>query len=359
MPVLAQFVAVAIALYLWESAAWMPLRGVVLRRRKTGPGWKVVDPESLFTTRKFGLVPLFPVPPDGGFAPCQIPPLLTDGAGNFLTEGPRGRIIVIGPLDWDDLTPAPRHLMAGGVKIAISSPRSWEMLRRARIRGLSLEEATLLSFRRSLSPARAAREWKRWQRISAPLRWYGPALAAGFFLLLPWVYLNLNGLQVLLFALWLWFLMAGTACQLWWLGSKVYPAAKTEFRSDALLSLLVPFHAMRALETAAIHAMATTHPAALLLSTGDWENPWFKKLVRRFIHPLPSDAADRDYAESSTRLMFPILASRSISLDDLNQPPGRGGDAAAAGYCPRCHGLFLPAVATCPDCPGLRIRELA
>jgi len=86
----------------------------------------------------------------------------------------------------------------------------------------------------------------------------------GFFAGLPLVYIYKGGVPTLIFRLWLWSLMAWTAGHLWWLGGKVYPGARSDLRMDALLAMLVPFHAIRATEIAAGHAMGTTHPARVL-----------------------------------------------------------------------------------------------
>jgi len=70
MSALAEFLCVAIALFVWESLLWLPLRGTALRKRWFGGTWKVLDPEALFATRELGVIPML-IPPDAGLAPCQ------------------------------------------------------------------------------------------------------------------------------------------------------------------------------------------------------------------------------------------------------------------------------------------------
>ena len=239
----------------------------------------------------------------------------------------------------------------------ISSPRCIEVLRRAKHRGATPEAAVRQAWRLALSPGRAGREWRRWRLVSAPLRGLGPVLTCGFFLGLPWIYVCLGSQSAVLFALCLWCLMGWTATHLWWLGRRVYPGARSPLRMDALLSLLVPFHAMRALEIAAVHAMGTTHPAGLILSTPALTNPWLASLIRRLLHPLPGVAEDAGVAAALLPPLTAALATRKKMLEDFDGPPDRSLDPSACAYCPRCHGRYLARVKACPDCRGLPLRN--
>ena len=179
----------------------------------------------------------------------------------------------------------------------------------------------------------------------------------GFFAGLPLVYVNQGGGPTLMFGLWLWCLMAWTAGHLWWLGGKVYPGARADLRMDALLALLVPFHAIRATEIAAVHAMGTTHPVGMLLWTKDLQNPWLGHFVRRALYPLPGSPVDTGYATGLRSLLVKPLSNCGKSLEDFDLPPDHTKDPAARLYCPRCHGLFLDHVQTCPDCAGIELRR--
>lgn len=260
-------------------------------------------------------------------------------------------------LTWNDLHIDHRHLVVAGVKTRISSPRCMDLLRRAKSRGDTVETAVRQSWKLALSPSRASQEWRRWTLVSRTLRWNGLTLMLGFFAGLPLVYIFRGGGPTLLFGLWLWCLMVWTAGHLWWLGGKVYPGARSELRMDALLALLVPFHAIRATEIAAVHAMGTTHPVGLLLTTKDLENPWLKHFMRRIIHPLPGSPEDIGYATGLRPLLVKPLSSCGKGLEDFDQPPDHSKDPAASHYCPRCHGLFLDLVKTCPDCTGIELRR--
>lgn len=358
MPVFIEFLLVALALFLWESTLWFPLRGVVLRKAWFGGGWRVLDPRSIFATRELGLVPLSPLPPDRGLAPCQAPPLTAVGDGTWLVETAGGLVVHRKPLDWDDLSETSHHLVIAGIRVRLISHRCVGALRRARKRGLSLEEAARRCWRLALSPGRAGHEWKRWSLAAGPLHWYGMLLTLGFFAGLPLVYVFKGGASALLLALWLWCLMAAAAARLWWLGNRVYPDARAALRMDALLALLVPFHAMRAFEIAAVHAMATTHPAALLLWAGDSGNPWLARFVRQLLHPSPN----RENELLASRSLLPVvgraLGRHGIQAADYDHEPDRADDPQARRYCPRCHGLFLEQVTECPDCAGVALRVL-
>ena len=357
MSAFAEFLCVAIALFVWESLLWLPLRGTALRKRWFGGTWKVLDPAALFATRELGVIPML-IPPDAGLAPCQGPPLAilgTDGGG-ILVEYGSGRLFHHKSLTWNDLHIDHLHLVVAGVKTRISSPRCMDLLRWAKLRGATVETAVQQSWRLALSPTRAGQEWRRWILVSRTLRWNGFALMLGFFAGLPLVYLYQGGGPTLMFGLWLWCLMAWTAGHLWWLGGKVYPGARSDLRMDALLALLVPFHAIRATEIASVHAMGTTHPISMLLSTKDLQNPWLGSFVRRVIHPLPGSPEDIGYANGLRPLLVKPLSSVGKRLEDFDLPPDHTKDPAASLYCPRCHGLFLDHVQTCPDCAGIELR---
>jgi hypothetical protein len=348
----AEFMLIAAALFLWESTLWLPLHGVALRRAWNGRTWKVLDPTRLFVTKNLGLVPMWPLPPDAGLAPCQAPPLMVDPAGNWLT----GSSFLHDDVTWSGIREEPSCLCVAGAKVRISSPRCIGVLRRAKKRGATPEAAVRQSWRLALNPGRAAREWRRWQRASGSLRWYGPVLTLGFFIGLPMVYIHRGGLPTVMFALGLWCLMVWTAGYLWWLGRRVYPDARSALRMDALLALLVPFHAMRALEIASVHAMGTTHPAALMLATRDLENPWLSGFIRRILHPAGNE--ETAHAHTLRPLLETALARCGKHLGDYDAPPIHHDDAQARRYCPRCHGLYLETVRACADCQGLELRML-
>ena len=353
-----EFVIVALVLFVWESVLWFPLRCVALRRQWFGKRWKVLDPRRIFATREVGVVPLMPLPPDAGLAPCQSPPLLVDEQGAFLVESADGHYRLIDDLTWDGVRHDHHHLVAAGVRIRISSPRCIDVLRRAKRRGATPQDAVKLAWRMALSPGNAGRELRRWKLVSGPLGWHGLLLVLGFFIGLPLVYMYCGSFPAVWFALWLWLLMGFTAGQLWWLGQRVYPGVRSALRMDALLALLVPFHAMRAYEIASAHAMGTIHPFGLILSSGDLDNPWLGGMIRRFLHPLPETPNDAKACGAMMPMLARVLAGLGKAPGDFDHAPDASNDEAAALYCPRCHGLYRQDVARCSDCRGLALRPL-
>lgn len=357
MPVFVEFALVAIALYLWESTLWLPRRGVALRKRWLGNRWKALDPTDLIASREIGLVPMLPFPPDFGLAPCQAPPLFADENGLCL-ETADGRIEGLEGIGWEDLKEESHHLVVRNRQIRITSKRCIEVLRRAKKRGATPEAAVRQAMRLAMSPARAGREWNRWRLVSNSLRIYGPILAVGFFVGLPLSYVKFGTMPTLILAGWLWCVMAWTSCHLWWLGKRVYPGAKSALRWDALLALLVPFHAMRALEIASVHAMGTTHPVALLISAGEFQNPWLQQFIRRVLFPISGGAGDSRLASALREPLARALGTCERNIEDFVVPPDRSADAQAKSYCPRCHGLFLAGVKSCADCQGMKLRSI-
>jgi len=358
MSAFTEFLLIACGLFLWESTLWLPLRSITLRRAWVGNKWRVLAADRVLALREVGLVAMLPLPPDGGLAPCQAPPLAVDERGVFLLETTPGHIECLAAFAWGDMREEQHHLRVGARKIRISSPRCIEALRRAKLRGSTPEAAVRQAWRLALLPGRAAREWRRWQLVSGPLRWTGAGLTLGFFVGLPLIYLYRGSQPVLWFALWLWCLMGWTAAHLWWLGKRVYPGARAALRMDAVLALLVPFHAMRALEIAAVHAMGATHPAALLVATRDLTNTWLAGFVRRILHPLPGVAEDAGFSSALHGPLAAALARCGKTLEDFDGAPDAAEDPAASCYCPRCHGRYLGSIQTCPDCCGIALRKI-
>jgi hypothetical protein len=352
----AEFFLVALALYLWESGLWLPLRTVGLRRAWRGRTWKVLAPDRLIAVREVGLVPMLLVPPDTGLAPCQVPPLIVDAGGNLgIASGDAYEMS--GKAGWEELQILPQHLGLGGAQARIASLRSVRMLSRARRRGDSPAAAVERMWLLALSPVRAAREWRRWQSVARPLAWLGSLLFGGFFGALPLAYFSAGMLGALAVAVALWLLMLATALYLWWLGRRVYPDARAALRADGWLALVLPMHAMRGLEIAAVHALATTHPAALLVAGGDCANPWLAGFLRRLRHPRPGHPGDAALSSSVAPLAARLFAGRAAALM-LDRAPSAGEDPEARRWCPRCHALFVAGVASCADCQQVELRDL-
>jgi hypothetical protein len=358
MPVFAEFLLVAFLIYLWESSLWLPKRGLAARKRWFGTGWRVSSPGRWLATRELGIVPMLPLPPDSGLAPCGGVPLATDENGRVFHETTDGDFRETTATTWEPFTWQTPRLHIGPTSLRCQSPRAAEPLKKQRALGNPPPIAIRRLWKLALSPTRASRERRRWQLVAAPLRWYPPLLTIGFFLFLPTLYILRGPMPCLWLALWLWCLMIFISAHLWWLGKRAYPAARAELRMDALLALVVPFHAMRALELASVHAFATTHPAALLISTGDLKNPWLAKYIRTLLHPRPGNPGDAALSHTAAPILNAILKRHSSSLAAFDQPPSACDDPEAVTHCPRCHALFTPGPQNCPDCADLPLRPL-
>lgn len=356
MSTFSEFCLIALALYLWESTLWLPLRSVALRRRWFGNGWRVLRPDQWLAVKETGVVPLLPLVSDGGMAPCQAPPLVATATGGLLLTTSTGRLIPLAAVEWTDIREEEHHLVVGALKTRLSSARCVDVLRRAKHRGATPVAAVRQAWRFALSPIRARREWRRWRLVSGPLCWLAPVLTYGFLVGLPVIYLFRGSLPAVMFALWLWCLMLGIAAHLWWLGRRVYPGARAALRMDAVLAALVPFHAMRAREIAAVHAMGATHPAGLLLSTLDLANPWLAGFIRELRHPRPEVPEDAALAAALLPPLALALGHCGKTAADFDVQPDHSADPEVVAYCPRCHGMYLAQVTVCPDCRGLKLR---
>ncbi|WAC19299.1 hypothetical protein OVA24_18900 [Luteolibacter sp. SL250] len=356
MSAAAEFFLIALAIYLWESGLWLPLRAAVLRKRPFSGRWGVHRPGQWMSTRELGLVAMLPAVPDTGLAPCQAPPLLVTPEGKVLLETAASDLVECGSPTWEDIKVEAGRLTVGGVSARVSSPRMVDLFRRAKKRGLPPADGIADAWKKAMSPHRAAKEWRRWRLVSSPLAPLCLLLTTGFFIGMPVTFLYAGVLPMLGVVLFLWVLMLVIGCRLWWLSRRVYPAAKAALRGDVFLCCVVPFHAMRALEVAAVHAMATTHPAALLLSTGDTENPWLGRFSRELLHPRPDVPHDDDRAALLRPLLEKALLPHNRDLSLYGTIPSDSGDEAATRFCPRCHSVFADGVDSCTDCKGVPLK---
>lgn len=359
MSAFTEFLLVALVIFLWESALWLPLRVTALRKRWRGNRWRAVEPGRLMATKELGVLPLLPLPSDGRLAPCQSLPLMACGADGFTIEPKEGEFRVRRELMWDAIKEESHALVVDGVKCRISSPRALQHFRRGKRMGLSPAEAAARAWRLSLSPVRAGREWRKWRMLSEPLRWFCPVLAVGFFVGLPLAYVFKGTAAAIGLALWLWFVMWIIAARVWWLGKRAYPTAKGAFRMDAFLCALVPFHAMRAAEICAVHAMAATHPWAMLVFFRDFENPWLAGFARKILHPRPEVVGDEAYGGALRPMLETTLASVERTLVGFDHPPELAAEPDADRYCPRCHSVFSLGVSKCSDCKGIAVLCVA
>ncbi len=357
MSVFTEFFLVAFLIYLWESCLWLPLRTVALRRRLLGKRWGVVRPGQWWATRHLGLAAMLPIVPDTRLAPCQAPPLRVDGQGGMFLDINDTDSVPCTATDWSALREDGTRLMVDGATVRVSSPRTLEVLRAAKRRGLPPADGVPRMWRSALSPARARREWRKWRMLSAPMQPVCLLLTVGFFAGLPASYIHGGILSLLATALALWLCMWMVAGYLWWLGGRAYPTVKSSFRSDAVLSLLVPFHAMRAMEIASVHAMARTHPAALLIGTGDIDHPWLGRFVREIVFPRPESPHDEARCQAIRPFLEAALSTVGKKPEDYDTTAPRDDDPEATAWCPRCHALFSGNAATCTDCGDTPLRR--
>ncbi len=357
MPAIFEFLLVAGLIYLWESTLWLPKQDVALRRRVFTRKWRVISATRLLATRELGVVPMLPLPPDAGLAPAAGFPLIADPEGKIFMVSPEGIFREVVVKSWDDIRFSEHRLRIGGHSVRCQSPRVIEFLQTGKKNGLSPEEAIQRAWRLSLSPTKAKREMKRWKISSFPLRFYCPALTIGFFAGLPLAYLQLGPLPALWIAAWLWILMFWISLTLFRLAKHHYPAARAELRMDAFLSLLIPFHAMRAMELASVHAFASTHPAAILLAANQTSHAWFHRFIRETVTPRPPHPGDEAFRDSVMPILEKILSKRGSVVSGFIAPPDRSGDPEASSWCPRCHGLFMPGIDVCNDCGRLGLRK--
>ena len=356
MPVFLEFLLIAALIYLWESALWLPKRGHALRRRWFGKKWRVIPATRLLSTRELGVVPMLPVPPDSSLAPCPGFPLATDDTGAIFIETADGDFCKTDAGTWDQIRYAAPHLIAGNLRIRCQSPAAMEPLREGKSLGLDYQSAIRRCAALALSPARAKRDLKRWRIVSTPLRLYCPALTLGFFGGIPAAYIFIGSASALYLVAWLWCVMLAISLHLFWIAKHAYPSCRSEIRQNAFLSLIVPFHAMRALEITSVHVFARTHPAAILFASNSTDHPWLHSFIRSLLYPRPIQPGDAARATTFLPEVEKILQIKNMKAVDFDVAPKQEDDPDASLYCPRCHGMFLRGKGTCGDCGDMPLR---
>jgi hypothetical protein len=298
---------------------------------------------------------MLPFPPDSGLAPTVGFPLVCSASGEIFIETPDATFIKTAAKSWEDFRFDGAQLFVGNASIRCQSQRVFEVLTEGRKQGLTPPEAIARAWRLSVSPSRAKLEMKRWKLVTGSLRSFCPMLTAGFFLGLPGAYLAIGPLAALWLVAWLWVLMIAISLQLFWLGKKVYPSCRSALRQDAFLALVIPFHAMRALEITSVHAFARTHPAGILPRN----HPWLLAFGRSLMNPRPGFESDFVHSETALPALRSALGvSGNTFLEYCDTAPDHSEDPSAVSYCPRCHGLFLSDVKLCADCRSMGLRKL-
>lgn len=356
MPILLEFLLIALLIYLWESVLWLPRQGLAVRRPLFGKIWRVVPATRFIATRWLGAMPMMPLPADSRLHPCTGFPLAAGGDGEIFISSPEGNYLRTGAASWDAIRFSAPMLSAGGHSVRCQSPRTLDALRLSREQGLSPAEGIRKSWEIMLSPPRAKREMKRWRIAVGPLAVHCPVLCIGFFAGLPAAYIILGPIAALWLGAWLWILMLAISMRLFWISKNILPSARGELRQEAFLSLVIPFHAMRAAELACAHAFATTHPAAMLLASGQVDHPWLGEFTRSLLIPRPSNPGDAALSAVVLPPLEKALRRSGLSATHFIGSPDRSDDPEATAWCPRCHGLFLGGVPSCNDCRGIALR---
>lgn len=298
------------------------------------------------------------LPPDSGLAPCPGFPLATDETGAIYIESADGDFLKTDAHSWDQIHYAAPRLVAGILSVRCQSPATMDSLREMKLLGLDLQAAIRRCAALSLSPSRAKRNLKRWRIVSAPLRLYGPVLTIGFFVGIPATYVFLGSVSVLWLAAWLWCVMLVISLHVFWIAKHAYPSCRSEIRQDAFLSLIVPFHAMRAMEIISVHAFSRTHPAAILLASGVTTHPWLHSFIRTLLFPRPTHPGDSARTSTVLSEVEKILRRNNMTSSHFDNAPDHTDDPDASAYCPRCHGMFLKGRETCGDCGDMPLRPI-
>lgn len=345
----AEFCLIAAVLFVAESILWTPLRHVTLLVSLKRKQCRILDPRRWFTTNRTGVVFASLLPGSGAHMPCYAFPLVVDDDGQWLMQQDDGRFIWIETPEWADIFYADQQLKVGKRTVKMASVRAIEMLRKAKNRGLSPEQAVRASWRKSLSTTHAQREWRKWRLLVEPLLWAQPFLLGWFCFGLFLYVLQGEAFRYWYFLICLFAIMSGIGLRVLWMITRAYPSCRRELILDALLCFVVPFHAMRIAEFCAAKVFGAVHPFAMLLHL-EPTNPWLIKQLRMIAHPRPHHSEDHVLFTAMRSQLSVAMSKAGVAWNDFTSAPTQEREQDEAKYCPRCHARFMEHVKTCRDC---------
>lgn len=356
MSAFAEFCLVALALFVWESILWIPLRGVCVQMPISRKKLRILSPDRWFATKNSGMIFSSWWPGGADVAVCQSCPLLVDAQGRWLLQHNDGRYVAVEAPAWEDIQWQAPHMMVRGVRVMLTGARMMESLWRGKKAGLTPADAVMDVWRESLSMPRAAGEWKKWRLATASLRWLQPILFTGFVSGLVLYFFDAEQFPLGLFLGWMWLMMVMIACQLRYLSRRLYRSSRGEFLLDAFLCCTVPFHAMRASEIAVRPVLGNIHPFAMV-ARYDTQNPWLVRQLRQIAHPRPGKLEDEILFAAMQPLLIGVMIKLQRTWSDFDEVPTTPRDEGDDCFCPRCHSYYLAGVESCRDCGDYPLRS--
>jgi hypothetical protein len=125
---------------------------------------------------------------------------------------------------------------------------------------------------------------------------------------------------------------------------RLYPEAKAERRSHAMLMGVSPLGAIRAVDHLSYRLLAEMHP--LVAAMALCPRAESVRLARWFYFaPDHNDDGLRRFLEQAGL------------WSDVTAPP-EAGEAGATAFCPRCHAQYVRPDGTCSDCSGIDLVAL-
>lgn len=189
------------------------------------------------------------------------------------------------------------------------------------------------------------------------------ALAIQLFLVLPAVWITIGiGYS------WPYLLLGTLALQTWTVAAfhttygRVLGAGAGDRWMATVPLILAPPAATVAHVTLTKKLFRENHPVAVaaVLCDDDEFDTIARAYLRRAMFPLAGDALEKDAAETpgARRDDLRRIIAERLGTDASHLPaPGRRSETARA-YCPRCLAEFSERGGNCPDCSGVRLKEL-
>jgi hypothetical protein len=359
MSVFAEFCCVALALFLWESLLWLPLRSAPLHfsRKNNTVGIKVRRTDRWFATKKRGCVFLSWLPGSCSVLPCQAIPFMVDSQDRWLLHHDDGHYASIPAPTWEQIRWQHPTFHIGNARVTLTSGLCLVALWRGKNAGLSPAEATRMAWRESLSLPRAAADEKKWRLLAAPFSWMQSILLLIFVSGIFGYWEQREQFPVLIFLASVVLLMLIIAIRVAWMAKKIDPSCRSALIQDAFLCCIVPFHAMRASEAIALQFMGRVNSLALLLRY-EPQHPWLAQYLRKISHPRPGKVEDEMLFDAMSLLLQPAMQKRGMQWSDYDQAP-ISHQPDEVRYCPRCHTLYLAGQTTCHECNGYPLRHFS
>lgn len=143
-------------------------------------------------------------------------------------------------------------------------------------------------------------------------------------------------------------------------GWRLAPELKWQWVLESLVCMILPFRAARMTDRIGEVVLRNCDPLAISLQSGDRAVARMMTVLRQLNSPT-KDAASVEVREYLLPLFSKTFEAAGKDLSAMLEEKPKTiirHTNDAAKYCPSCHATFIETITTCPDCPGVKTKDL-